>query len=196
MPKIKRKTNAETKPLYKKLSKEEQVREEEEKDESMLGTIEEGLVELGLTPFDNENVENDYLILPADITEENSKELGKYFNAFTQQKMWTRTIIGRLSTTVREMKRSVDDIKADVFANQPPKMPLKEKELRFQTDKRSRGILDDMFIYEEKLKMSMDYLDNLVDALTLVSREISRRGQDWELNQREENIGKKRGGGR
>lgn len=195
MTKLKRKSKAEDKPLYKKASAEYKEREEKEltkKPDSMLDVVEEELAELGVTPFSNVNVEDEYLQLPADITEEPSRELGKYFNAFTQQKMWTRTIVGRLSTTVREMRRSLDEVKADVFSSHPAKMSIKEKELLFQIDSRSREMLDDMFIYEEKLKMAGDYLANIEDAIILISREISRRTSDWNTEQRADNIGKKR----
>lgn len=201
MPKLKRKSIEEPKNLYKKASKESLEEEERalfeaEKPlkvaESVLEGIEEDLAEQGITLFGNDNVEDDYLILPADITEVNSKELGRYFNAFTQQKMWTRTVIGRLSATVREMRRSMDDVKADVFAQQPAKMSVKEKELHFQIDSRARQILDDLFLYEEKWKMTSDYIANLEDAIILISREISRRSSDWEMEQRVDNVGKKR----
>lgn len=188
--KIKQKPKAGNKDMYKKREKET------EEEIVMLDTIEEELEEQGISLFDNENVDEEYLRLPADITDTSSKELGKYFNAFTQQKMWTRTVVGRLSATVREKRRSLDDIKADVFSSHPAKMPVKEKELRFQTDARAREVLDDLFMYEEKLNMVQDYLENLVDALILVSREITRRGQDMELNAREDNIANKRGGKR
>lgn len=198
MKKLKRNIKAEPKLEYKKASKETLEREEKaeqemmKKAESMLDRIEDELESEGVTLFDNRNVETDYLVLPADITETPSKELGKYFNAFTQQKMWTRTIIGRLSTTIREKNRSLDDIRQDVFSSLPAKLSVKEKELRFQTDSRSRVVLDEMFIYEEKLKMTNDYLESLIDAIVLISREITRRSGDWNDERREENIGKKR----
>lgn len=194
MSKLKRNNKAESKTLYKKMDKKKKQQEEKmmEKAESMLDIVESDLEGLGVIPFSNDNVDEDFLVLPVDITEESSVNLGKYFNAFTQQKMWTRTIIGRLSTTIREMRRSLDEVKADVFASQPAKMPLKEKELKFQVDPRARDILDDMFLYEEKLKMTNDYLENLIDGIVLISREISRRTMDWEHHAREDNISRKR----
>ena len=195
MAKLKKKTKAESKPKYKKLSQEEKEREElarmqDKATASVLDTIEEELEQEGITLFDNENVDNEYLILPADITEETSPELGKYFNAFTQQKMWTRTVIGRLATTIREMRRSVDDIKSEVYSSLPPKLSIKEKDLRFQVDPRAREILDDIFIYEEKLRMTEDYLENLIDGIVLISREITRRVGDFNDSKRDDNIGR------
>jgi hypothetical protein len=191
--KLKRNNKAEPKIEYKKASKESKEREEKELEvKSMLDVIEDELEEDGVSLFNNDNVVNEYLILPADITEEDSKELGKYFNAFTQQKMWTRTLIGRLATTVREKKRSLDEVKADIFSGLPAKLSVKEKELRFQTHQEAREVLDEMFNYEEKLNLLTDYLSNLEDGIFNISREISRRSSDWNDDRREDNIGRKR----
>lgn len=142
--------------------------------------------------FSNENVDEDYLSLPADITEENSRELGKYFNAFTQQKMYVRTVIGKLSGIVREGNRELNEVRSDVFSSLPSKMSMKEKELMFSIDERAMEKLDGMFYYEEKLRMTSDYIDSLIDAIVLISREISRREGDWNDDKREDNIGKKK----
>ena len=40
----------------------------------------------------NLNIDCDYLILPQDLTDVESKELGKYLNAMTQQKAYMRTL--------------------------------------------------------------------------------------------------------
>jgi hypothetical protein len=163
-----------------------------EKEKEVLDVIEEELEEEGISLFNNDNVENDYLVLPRDITEEPSQDLGRYFNAFTQQKMWTRTLIGRLSATIKSKQRSLDDVKADVYASLPAKLSVKEKDLKFQTDERAREVLDELFMLQEKLNMLSDYLENLVDGIFNISREISRRSSDWDDDKRSDNINKKR----
>jgi hypothetical protein len=177
---------------YKKLDKETREKEDAQPEESFesLDRIESELERDGVSLFTNENVMEEYLTLPADLTDVNSSELGKYFNAFTQQKMWTRTLIGRLSTMVRESNRSLDNVRIDVYSNLPAKMSVKEKELKFQTDKKARRVLDNTFIYEEKLRMLGDYLESLIDGNTLISREITRRSGDWGDDKREESINK------
>lgn len=158
----------------------------------LLDEVEEALENDGVTLFGNDNVVDNYLVLPRDITEEDSKELGKYLNAFTQQKMWTRTLIGRTSTTVREMFRQLDAVKIAVYQTLPAKMSVKEKDLHFQTDEDAREVLDSMVVYEEKLKLLSDYLHNLEDGIFNISREISRRSSDWDEDKRVDNVGKKR----
>jgi hypothetical protein len=183
--KIKRGKNAEKKKVTK-------AAKEEELELTMLESIEEELAEDGINLFDNDNVDEDYLRLPRDITEEESKDLGRYFNAFTQQKMWTRTLIGRVSANVREGRAQLDKLKSDVFLQLPAKMSVKEKELHFRTHEDAEQFLDDLTVQEERLNLLTDYIHNLEDGIFNISREISRRGSDWTDERREENIGKKR----
>jgi hypothetical protein len=181
--KIKRNSKAETKKTVKKKPDEEL---------SMLESIEEDLENDGIKLFTNENVDNPYLQLPRDITEEESSDLGRYFNAFTQQKMWTRTLIGRVSANIRESKEIMDKLKSDVFMQLPVKMSVKEKELHFRASEKAEEFLDDLTVAEERLNLLSDYLHNLEDGIFNISREISRRSHDWDDDKREENIGKKR----
>ena len=174
------------------VSKTEKTSEKTNAEKSLIDKIEDDLEKEGIVLFDNRNVVNEYLILPNDITEVDSRELGKYFNAFTQQKMWTRTLIGRLSATIREKHRELDELKAQIFSELPAKMSVKEKELRFQTNKEARNALDEIVVYEEKLNILNDYLENLDDGIFNISREISRRTSDWENVRREDNISKMR----
>jgi len=164
----------------------------EENEETLLDIVEEDLLEEGIKLFENDNVENEYLKLPKDITEVDSKELGRYLNSFTQQKMWTRTLIGRMAINVRDKRYLLDEIKAEVFLDLPQRMSVKEKELQFNINKEARPILNELVIYEEKLRVLSDYLDNIVDAVFNISREISRRSSDWDAEKREESVSKKR----
>ena len=154
--------------------------------------VEEELAEEGINLFTNENVVEDYLQLPADLTEETSQDLGRYFNAFTQQKMYVRTVIGRLSAIVREKDTAMNNLRAEVYSSMNAKVSQKEKELQFQSDPRVQERLDELFNYKEKLFMATDYLEGLIDGITLISREISRRESDWNDDRRSDNISKKR----
>lgn len=161
--------------------------------ENVSQAVEEDLLnEEGIVLFENDNVVEEYLQLPADITELPSQELGRYFNAFTQQKMYVRSVLGRLSAVVRERNNSLNDLRVQVFSSLPQKTSMKEKEIIFSALPEAKEELSSLFIYEEKYKMVSDYLESLIDAITLVSREISRRESDWNDNKREENISKKR----
>ena len=165
-------------------------------EESILDTVERELKDDGIILFDNENILEDYLRLPADITEVLSKDLGRYFNTFTKQKMWTRTLLGRTGALLRELEEELDDIRDKVYSQLPVKMSIKEKELKLRSDERygERAIelLQKVAIMQEKRKILLDYLDNLVDAIFNISREISRRESDWNDETRENSIDRKR----
>ena len=159
-------------------------------EESLLDTVERELKGDGITPFDNTDILQDYLRLPADITEEASKELGRYFNAFTQQKVWTRTLLSRVSIMIRELESDLDEIRFVTYSDLPPKMAVKEKELQVKGIAKEQ--IDELNILVSKRIMLGDYLDNLIDVLFVISREISRRESDWNTEQRDNSIDKKR----
>jgi len=165
-------------------------------EESILDTVERELKDDGIILFDNENILEDYLRLPADITEVLSKDLGRYFNTFTKQKMWTRTLLGRTGALLRELEEELDDIRDKVYSQLPAKMSIKEKELKLRSDERygerAVELLQKVAIMQEKRKILLDYLDNLVDAIFNISREISRRESDWNDETRENSIDRKR----
>ncbi|AEZ50483.1 hypothetical protein F400_gp036 [Bacillus phage BCD7] len=163
-----------------------------EKQKTLLDTVEDELLEEGIELFNNSNVEENFLQLPADITEIESSELGRHMNAFTQQKMWTRTLIGRMEVNMKAMSRELDGLKAGVYADLPAKMSIKEKELHFRTNDKVALILQRLDIFEEKHRLLKDYLENLVDGIFNISREVSRRSADFGDDRRETNIGNKR----
>ena len=62
---------------------------------SYVDSMQEELEDKGVDFFDPNgslNIDTDYLSLPANITECPAKDLGEYLNAFTQQKMYMRTL--------------------------------------------------------------------------------------------------------
>lgn len=70
--------------------------------------IEEELTENGVLLFERNaglNINDTYLSLPFAITDIEAKELGEYLNAFTQQKMYIRTLCGRVEALIDSIKR-------------------------------------------------------------------------------------------
>lgn len=159
-----------------------------EPSETLLEQVEQGLAEDDIHPFTNENVDEDYLTLPRDITEVTSLELGRFFNAFSQQKMWTRTLIGRVKVNIRELEQSVSDAKATFFKSLPPKTSVKEKELLFMQDEGSLDANTQLIHLKERLQMLDLYISNLEDGIFNISREITRRSGDWKDDKREESM--------
>lgn len=153
--------------------------------------IEKGLEEdYNIPRFTNANVNEDYLQLPMDITEVESRELGRYFNAFTQQKMYVRSLIGRVSNTLSILEERLSSYRSEIYSSLPAKTSVKEKEMIFQAKMAEED--NDYSTWRIRLQIASDYLEGLNDGITLISREISRRESDWEVSKREDNIGKKR----
>ena len=76
---------------------------------SFLDSIEDDLSSRGVVFFDNEtglNINEEYLQLPREITEVTSRDLGEYLNAFTQQKVYLRTVLGRAELVEEEARRA------------------------------------------------------------------------------------------
>lgn len=163
--------------------------------ESLLDEVEKELKKEGIIPFDDSDILQDFLRLPADLTEEHSKNLGRYFNTFTKQKMYCRTLLGRTRALLRELTEELDEIRDKVYSNLPVKMSVKEKELKLRShDKygeRATELLNDVAKLQEKQNMLGIYLDNLIDGIFNISREISRRESDWNDETRENSINNK-----
>ena len=51
------------------------------------------------------HIDKDYLSLPQNITEVSARDLGEYLNAFTQQKMYMRTLVGYAVLFEEEARR-------------------------------------------------------------------------------------------
>lgn len=170
--------------------------EDEQRDSDLLEELEEELWRDGIKLFDNENINEAYLQLPSDLTEVESKELGKYFSNFTMQKVYVRSLIGRTRTLLRELTDKLDNIRSNVYTGLPAKMSVTEKELNLRSHEKygeeSKKLMHDISFLSEKHKMLDDYLESLIDIIFSVSREISRRSGDLGDFSRGENMGKRR----
>lgn len=159
---------------------------------SIVERVEDELMEQGVQAFDNSNVMEDYLELPEDLTIVESKELGKYFTTFTNQKLYVRGLIWQSGAILKEINSKLDYIRNDIYATLPVKMSVKEKELALLNNNKAKALLEKSNFIQEKYNMLDIYLDNLIDAITCISREITRRESDWNNEAREDNINKKK----
>lgn len=146
----------------------------------------------GIVLFTDENIMEDYSRLPLDLTEVTSKDLGRYFNTFTKNKMWARTLISRVIIIVKALDEELDTLKVTTFKSLPVKMSVKEKDLMLRDNERCSEILGELAFYKSKLEMLNSHLDNLIDGIFAISREISRRESDWVDDKREASIDNKR----
>lgn len=169
----------------------EEVAEVKESDGTILDVVEKELAKDGIIPFDNANVLDDYLKLPSDITEVPSRDLGRFFNTFTQQKVWVRTNLSRVVILSKELESDLDNIRQNVYAELPVKMSVKEKELQLRD--KAEDLIHQINIVNSKKIMLSDYLDSLIDILFVISREVTRRSDDFKDDSRENSIERKGG---
>lgn len=154
--------------------------------------VEATLVSEGINLFNDENIMEEFSSLPLDLTEVTSKQLGQYFCTFTKNKMWARTLVSRVVIIIKSLDEELDSLKVDTFKSLPAKMSVKEKELMLRDNDRCSEILGELAFYRSKLDMLNSHLDNLVDGIFAISREISRRESDWGDESRENSINNKR----
>lgn len=145
-------------------------------------------------PKKNLNIDEEYLTLPNDITECDGQELGRYLNAFTQHRMYLRTVFGWQSIILEDKKRDYLKYSSphyiDLSANRSLSETAKDKIINLK---------DDVYPYyeayaneREKLNLVEVALNSVEDGIFLISREISRRNHDWDTENRNENVKKAR----
>lgn len=162
----------------------------------VLDSVDNFLKENSITAFDKNNVVEEYLILPQFLTDVESRELGRFFHTFTQQKLWVRTVYSKMNALLMTYQAKLDDRKASLYANLPARMSVTEKELSLQRDKEAREILDEIVKLKIRVDILKNYLENLVDGIFDISREITRRGGDFDDDKRNDRIDKMRKGTR
>lgn len=145
-------------------------------------------------PLDNNlNITSEFLILPSEITEVSSKDLGEYLNAITQQKMYYRTLLGRLELVVEEKRRVYYEESANLYNQHTigSKMSETAKIRLVNSDPDVRPSYLDYRDEKQRLNLLLYSISSLEEASFLVSREISRRVKDYEEDTRNFNVSKK-----
>lgn len=136
------------------------------------------------------NINSEYLTLPQDITSIVNYELGNYLNAFTQQKMYMRTLLGWAESYMDEAKKNYFEASKDIYNKLSSNGKLSEtaKERSIVTNEEISPLY---YIYQEdvrKISLLQGAIENIEDAIFLISREISRRGQDFNDENRNHNV--------
>lgn len=142
----------------------------------------------GVTLFTGDDIDAEYLKLPAMLTDVHSRDLGNYFNSFTKQKMYCRTLQGEARALVRDIERDLDDIRLDIYRSLATKMSIKEKEMHVQEHATAAELMRQADYYRSKLQILTDYISSIEDAIVNVSREITRRENDMEEHRRGGNL--------
>lgn len=145
--------------------------------------IEGPLEKKGILFFDESRVDIDdeYLHLPREITEISSRDLGEYLNAFTQQRVYMRTILGRVEILEEEARRAYFEVANTQYAK------LSEKKLsETAKDRIINTDIDVIPLYEaymdakQRVRTVQYAIQNADDVCFLLSREVTRRNGDLE----------------
>ena len=159
-----------------------------------LTRIESSLKSDGVELFDEEylNINKEYLALPYEITEITSKELGEYLNAFTQQKMYLRTVAGRILLYIEESRRKYYEVSAEKYRRLTnDKMSETAKERIILTSPEVRPAYEEYVDFKNKGKILDNTIANIEDTIFLLSREISRRTGDFIDERRDYNVSRR-----
>ena len=150
--------------------------------QSYLDKIESSLEEKGVIFFDesNLNVLEDFLILPAELTEIPSKDLGEYLNAFTQQKVYLRTLLGRADLLVEEARRAYYEVSDPVYRKYSlEKMSETAKDRLVNANDSVKPMFHKYVDAKKKYNLLEISIANIEDIIFLLSREVTRRTGDF-----------------
>lgn len=162
--------------------------------ESYLQRMENSLKSSGAVFFEPDNgtlnINEELLTLRSNITDLTSQELGEHLNAFTQQKMFMRTLVGRMEIFVEDAKRKYLEVSTPIYQQFPIKTAESAKERIVTQDPEVKPLYEDYIDMSKKLLMLELQLNNIEDAIFLLSREITRRTGDFMDENRTHNIGR------
>lgn len=138
------------------------------------------------------HINKDYLSLPKNITDISARELGEYLNAFTQQKMYMRTLVGYAELFAEEARRKymeVSDIRYKEFLGSKLSETAKEREVN--SDPNVLPCYEEYMDYRNKIKLLNFNIQSIEEAIFMLSREVSRRTSDYENEDRNYNVQRK-----
>lgn len=180
----------------KKVKKKEKLnpREELKKHRTLTEKVESEFYEQGVRTFSPEeelHINSDYLQLPYEITEVSSRDLGEYLNAYTQQKMYIRTLIGWAELLLEEARRDYYT-SSDKIYRELSKTKLSEtaKERMVNTSPEVIDKYNTVGDLKKKLQLLNLNIASIEDAIFMLSREVSRRTGDFNTENRNHNVGR------
>lgn len=136
------------------------------------------------------NIDSNYLELPLHITEVSVKDLGEYLNAYTQQKMYMRTLIGWCELMMEEAKRQYYEASEERYRElSMSKMSETAKEREINSDPDIAPFFHEYVDFKKKMSLLNQNLWSIEDAIFMLSREVSRRSGDFNDENRNHNVG-------
>lgn len=154
--------------------------------------LEEELSQRGVLFFEPKaglNINANYLTLPEEITEAAPTELGEHLNAFTQQKMYLRTLCGRIEALIDSAKSDYS-FAAEKFYLELCGQKLSEtaKEKLINANAEVKPILKRLQELRTKQNLLQKNIESIEDAIFLISREVTRRNADFNNENRNHNL--------
>lgn len=176
----------------KKVAKKEKINPKEILRKSLSQKIDEDLNQLGVHQFspDKElHIDEEHLGLPSEITEVSSKDLGEYLNAYTQQKMYMRTLIGWTECMIEDARREYNEVAVPIYKEvNSTKMSEKAKDTVVTNDPRVIPYYHKLCDLRTKKTVLELNLASIEDAIFMISREVSRRTGDFSDETRNHNV--------
>lgn len=163
---------------------------------SFLDSIEDELSSDGVVFFDNNtglNIDEEYLELPREITEVTSRDLGEHLNAFTQQKVYLRTILGRAELLEEQARRDYFSSTEELYRKySASKMSETAKDRIINSDDSVKPLLEEYKNAKSRVSMIRYAIDNVEDIIFMISREVTRRNADFDSESRASNVSSRR----
>lgn len=144
------------------------------------------------TPSENGgslNIDTNYLTLPRNITEVSPRDLGEYLNAFTQQKMYMRTLVGYAEMFMEEARREYMYASEDLYKSMSgTRLSETAKEREVNSDPEVKPIYEKYMDCKNKVRLLNFNILSIEEAIFLISREVSRRTSDFDNENRGYNV--------
>lgn len=143
------------------------------------------------TPDVQLNIDGDYLVLPHNITEVPSSVLGEYLNAYTQQKVYMRTLLGYAEMYAEEARLEYIAVSESKYRELlPTKYSETTKEREVNTSEEVKPAFEKWCDCKNKVKLLNYNITSIEDIIFMLSREVSRRVGDFNDENRNHNVGK------
>lgn len=135
------------------------------------------------------HIDKNYLTLPKNITEVSARDLGEYLNAFTQQKMYMRTLVGYAELFCEEARREYMAVSESRYRELlGSKLSETAKEREVNSDPKVVPSYEKYMDYRNKIKLLNFNIQSIEEAIFMLSREVSRRTGDYENERRDYNV--------
>ena len=135
------------------------------------------------------HINKNYLSLPQNITEIPAKELGEYLNAFTQQKVYMRTLLGYAEMFLEEARREYQEASGSRYKELlGSKLSETAKEREVNSDPNVKPCYEKFMDYKNKVHLLNFNINSIEDIIFLISREVSRRTGDFNEENRNYNV--------